>query len=390
MKKNVSNRVMNSKKNDNGIAKVSIIITVKDAEKNIPTCLESIFKQTLKELEILFVEGNSKDKTVDVIKEYQKKDSRIVLCTQDRPGIGAAKNYGIEHASGEYITFLDSDDYYMDEDALDKMYAGVKENDVKVCGAFRSVLSCDGNLEQLPLHRAFLIGFPKGRMFYYKDVQYDYHFHSYLYDRKMIVNSDARFAETRAYDDTHFFIRAMVCAKRFFVVPAELYCYCCHEGYAWKSEVCYEALESLIDQLIYTKNNNLNMCHYFAFQRLNYEYGPLFEKYAKQCDLKMLELLIKAQNEVSDEMIESVLKNPPTSIIIDPMNFPNCQVIESDYNEEHKYLVTPLANIVLFDKNDSRESHRNEINQIYNSKTYKIGRTIVWIPRKIFKPLLKR
>lgn len=374
---------MKEVKNNSNI-KVSVIVTVKDGEKYLEECLDSIFKQTLKEIEIVAIYGESRDNTLEILKKYQKNDERLVICDEEKPGIGIAKNTGIKTAKGEFITFLDADDYYMDETALEKMYDAAKEHDVKVCGAFRSVLTVEGNLEPLSLHRAFLIGFPLGRLFDYKNVQYDYHFHSYIYDRDMILDSDARFAETRAYDDTHFHIRAMLKASKFYVVPVELYAYRCHAAYAWKNEICYEAIGSLKDQLKFTRDYKLEKGHYYAMQRMSYEYGPLFEKYIREGDLKLLELMLDAQKEVDDEMISNVIENMPSDTIIEPMCFSNLEVKSIENLGIKKYLFAPIYNLI---NNGKYINYKEEYERVYNSKTFKIGQKVVWLPKRILQIL---
>ena len=360
--------------------KISVIMTVKNGEKYLKESLDSVLKQTFEDIEIVCIEGNSTDKTMDILESYQSKDKRIKIYKQERPGIGVAKNMGIEKSIGDFITFLDADDYYMDENALSAMYNAAIEHDVKVCGALRRLLNIDGEIEPLSLHRAYLVGFPKGRMFYYENLQYDYHFHSYIYDREMIQNSDARFAETRAYDDTHFFIRAMMQAQNFYVVPVELYCYRLHGSYVWSEEVCCEALESLIDQLNYTSANNLDICHYIAMQRLNYEYGPMFEKYIKEGNFKILELVTRAQNCINNNLIAKIMKRRPDQNIINAMNFPDYDIKVMYVKNKEKFVLTTLYNML----NDTSEYNPYfDVERVYNSKTYKTGKAILWVPRKL-------
>lgn len=364
--------------------KISVIMTVKNGEKYLAESLNSALKQTLKDIEIVCIEGNSSDNTPNILKEFQEKDDRVKVYIQDKPGIGIAKNLGIEKSNGEFITFLDADDYYMDENALNELYNAAKEHDVNVCGAFRSVLNTDGSVEPLSLHRALLVGFPKGRMFYYENLQYDYHFHSYIYNREMILNSDARFAETRAYDDTHFFIRAMTKAEKFYVIPIELYCYRLHSGYAWSKEVCYEALESLIDQLNYTSLNNLDICHYITMQRLNYEYGPMFEKYIRFGDFKMLGLLVKAQININNDLIEKVMNRKLDQNIINAMCFPDGEIKVMHIENKKSYVLTTLYNLI---NTECKYDPYNDVEKVYNSKTYKTGKAVLWFPKKILQVL---
>lgn len=88
---------------------VSIVIPAYNAEKTIVKCLDSIVNQTYKNLEIIVVNDGSKDKTKEIIENYG--DHRIVLINKENGGVSSARNKGIDVAQGEYITFIDSDDY---------------------------------------------------------------------------------------------------------------------------------------------------------------------------------------------------------------------------------------------------------------------------------------
>lgn len=367
--------------------KVSIIITVKNSDKTIMECLDSMLKQTLEEIEMVFVDGNSTDNTIDILQMMQKKDDRIKIFTQERPGIGAAKNYGIEHATGEYITFLDGDDLYLDETALAKMYEAAKEYNVKICGALRQVKPANGEAYNHPLHRPFLVGFPKGRLFNYKDVQYDYHFHSYIYDRKMIMDCNARFAEIRVYDDTRFTICAFNAAKKFFVVPVELYLYRCHEGYEWNADLCKDAIESLAVQLKTTDKLGLDMCHYFTLQRINYEYGRLFEKRICEGNFELLKMLIDDQESINQDKIMQFIGNNIDPNITAPMNFPDDEIRFIEKDGEKKIIFSPLYNLIHHDTPTAASidyEYFNVLENVYNSKTFKTGNFILKVPRKIY------
>ena len=89
--------------------KVSIIIPAYNAEKTIAKCLESLINQTYQNLEIIVINDGSKDNTAKIIKEYQ--DKRIIFINQSNSGIGTTRNKGIDKSTGDYIMFVDSDDY---------------------------------------------------------------------------------------------------------------------------------------------------------------------------------------------------------------------------------------------------------------------------------------
>lgn len=90
---------------------ISVIIPMYNAEKYVEKCLNSLLKQTYQDLEIIIVNDGSKDYSREICEEYVKKDKRITLINTENRGAGSARNTGIEASKGEYISFIDSDDY---------------------------------------------------------------------------------------------------------------------------------------------------------------------------------------------------------------------------------------------------------------------------------------
>lgn len=91
-------------------ARVSVIVPIYNSRAYLPKCLESIVKQTYKNLEILLVDDGSVDNSLEMCQEYAKRDNRIRVLHQENKGVSAARNAGLEIAEGEYIMFVDSDD----------------------------------------------------------------------------------------------------------------------------------------------------------------------------------------------------------------------------------------------------------------------------------------
>lgn len=111
---------------------ISVIIPVYNREKLIKNALNSVLKQTIADrLEIICVDDGSTDNTIEVIKEYQKKHENVFLYQQENSGPGVARNLGIDNAHGEYILFLDSDDW-VPQRAYELLLNYVKEKDADV------------------------------------------------------------------------------------------------------------------------------------------------------------------------------------------------------------------------------------------------------------------
>lgn len=114
---------------------VSVILPVFNVEKFIGTCLETIINQTYKNLEIVVVDDGSPDKSIDIVKDFMQKDSRIKLIRQNNMGFSGARNTGLENCSGDFVTFVDSDDY-LTEDFIEYMYDIYMKTGADICGSY--------------------------------------------------------------------------------------------------------------------------------------------------------------------------------------------------------------------------------------------------------------
>ena len=118
------------------MTKVSIIIPVYNAEKYLGKCLESLLSQTLQEMEIICVDDGSSDGSPEILKRFQERDGRVRILTQENQYAGAARNNGMKEAQGEYLLFLNADDFF-ENTLLEKVYNQGKkmEADIVLFGA---------------------------------------------------------------------------------------------------------------------------------------------------------------------------------------------------------------------------------------------------------------
>ena len=100
---------------------ISVVIPIFNTAPYLKECLDSVLNQTFTDFEVICVNDGSNDSSLEILKKYQQKDNRIKIINQENKGAGAARNVGIDHSRGEYILFLDSDDY-LDKDTLNDCY----------------------------------------------------------------------------------------------------------------------------------------------------------------------------------------------------------------------------------------------------------------------------
>ena len=116
--------------------KISIIVPCYKVEKYLPRCLDSLVNQTLEDIEIICINDGSPDHCIDILKDYKEKyGDKIVIIDKQNEGVWRGRKDGVKIATGEYIGFVDSDDY-VSLDFAEKLYTAAKKNnaDISVCG----------------------------------------------------------------------------------------------------------------------------------------------------------------------------------------------------------------------------------------------------------------
>ena len=104
---------------------VSVIIPVYNADKFLERCVNSLLSQTLASCEFIFVNDGSTDASLSILQQFQQKDPRIRLVNQENKGVSDARNAGLKIANGDYIGFVDADDF-IEKDYFEKLYSAFK------------------------------------------------------------------------------------------------------------------------------------------------------------------------------------------------------------------------------------------------------------------------
>ena len=113
---------------------LSIIIPVYNSGKYLSFCIQSILKQSFKNIEIICIDDGSTDNSFKILKKYARLDYRLLIFHQKNFGPAIARNRGIKICKGKFISFMDSDDFYPNDFTLELMYKNMIKNKVLICG----------------------------------------------------------------------------------------------------------------------------------------------------------------------------------------------------------------------------------------------------------------
>ena len=199
--------------------KVSVIVPVYNTEKYLNKCLDSLVNQTLQEIEIIIIDDGSSDTSPEIIRSYcVRYPEKIVFRTQENSGQAVARNRALKLCSGEYIGFLDSDDFVC-LDMFQRMYEKAVETnaDYVACG-YTDITYEDGKEVILKEYVASKVACCQKDMFFGALVSPFIH----LYRRNIISESKVDFPEGVIYEDTAFYLNLVPYINRIAVVEEPL------------------------------------------------------------------------------------------------------------------------------------------------------------------------
>lgn len=216
--------------------KVSVIIPVHNVEKYIRQTLDSVVNQTLKDIEIIIVDNKSTDKTLDIINEYSKNDKRFVVYKNSvNLKQGIARNFGVKMARGQYIFFIDGDDY-MELNALEKLYNRITEtdSDIVLC-TWNQFDDRTGKIDKNHVY-AKLKQIPEefdNKTFNWRDIKYSVFWQTSvpwdkMYKRDFLINKDVKFPGDIFFEDNVFVYDALFKADKMAVLREDLIYYRCN------------------------------------------------------------------------------------------------------------------------------------------------------------------
>ncbi len=280
--------------------KISVIIPCYNVEHYIIECLDSVCSQTLKDIEVICVDDCSTDGTIKKIEEYQKKENRIILIKSNNKSYAAeSRNKGINIAKGEFVAFMDSDDFYPDTKVLADLYETAKRENVQICGGGLAYFKRNKIVKAETFY-----SFNKDRKVQYIDYQHDYGFTRFIYNRLFLISNNIKFPNYIVQEDPVFFVNAMTKAKEFFALKRLVYCYRItdHDHFASEQQI-REGFVSMTWLLNFCKKQNLYKLHMTICKRL-----------CSSWFAKRAQLLIKTHSD-NKEIVRNLLQSFDYNII---------------------------------------------------------------------------
>jgi glycosyltransferase involved in cell wall biosynthesis len=222
--------------------KVSIVVPVYNTEKYLKQCIDSILAQTLCEIEVIIVDDGSKEECARLCGELAEKDLRIKVIHKENGGLGLARNSGIEAASGEYVGFVDSDDY-IKPTMYESLYLAAAKNDADlavsgICFVGGNTFNQSGDYEEKHYFeedtvfegngiKTLLLGVVGSLPKESEDSRYGVSVCKNIFKRDLLIKEDVRFFSERKIisEDTVFMVDYISCAKRAVGISGAFYCY---------------------------------------------------------------------------------------------------------------------------------------------------------------------
>ncbi len=243
--------------------KVSVIIPVYNVEKYLTSNLESLTKQTLKDIELIYIDDFSTDSSLSVIEKYAEKDNRIkIIKLEKNSGAAVARNKGLDIAIGEYLGFVDPDDT-VDLNFYEELYKKAKEdNDADIVKCDVKWISLDGQIIYGTINQQIK---EKGKYYFIQEWQ------TAIYKHSMIKNNNIRFPdECRKAQDIVFLNRAIMCTHTLSLIDNVYYNYYRREDSLDADKISLSSIKSALiayklilnnynSSDLYTKNKSLYM-----------------------------------------------------------------------------------------------------------------------------------
>lgn len=324
------------------MAKVSIIVPVYNVEKYIARCLDSLVNQTLDDIEIIIINDGSKDNSDQIIKEYKKRYNNIIYATKENGGLSDARNFGMVYATGEYVAFLDSDDF-VDKTMYQKMYEKAKStnSDYVECDFYWSYPK--KNNRDASSHNIQDFENKIDRRIPYNNSKEMFTYARVVAWNKLIKRDiiESKFPKGLYYEDVEFFYKLLPNIKKTSYIAEPLLYYVQREGsivnkQGNKTRQIFDVLSNVIK---YYKENNI------------------YDKYKEEIEYTYTRLLLCSSLKRIAKIKDKVTKH---------------LLLEETWQNLNRNFPDWKQNLILNNKSEKRFSKKNIYMKTINETTFKL------------------
>lgn len=258
--------------------KVSVIVPIYNVEKYLEKCINSLLSQTLEDIQIILVNDGSKDNSGNIAKEYEKNNKdRVIYVEKENGGLSDARNYGLKYATGDFIAFLDSDDY-IEKNAYEEMYnKAIEEN--------ADYVECDFIWEfhnKIRVDKQYPYKNKKEMLSFVRVVAWNK-----LIKRQLITDNNLEFPKGLRYEDVEFTYKLIPFINKFAYVDKPFIHYVQREGSIAnvQNERTAEIFTVLDNVIEFYKENNI-YDEYRDELEYNYARYLLCSSFKRMCKIK--------------------------------------------------------------------------------------------------------
>ncbi len=258
--------------------KFSIILPIYNVEKYLRPCIDSILSQTFNDYEIILVDDGAKDSSPQICDEYATIDNRIKVIHKTNGGQADARNAGLEIASGDYICYVDSDDYLANDNALQLLANKTKDNPDIIHYKFKEWFESDGHVADCKFdYKVPTEGHSIAEIYcdlIDKDAYYNSAW-SKIIRRNLLIDNNIRFEKGILGEDNEWYYHVVMVAKSLILVDEPLYVYRRRQG----STTTTTSRKNLLDQLYIIEKWENILRQYTNNDRARVVWGSLAKQY---------------------------------------------------------------------------------------------------------------
>lgn len=333
---------------------VSVIIPAYNCEKTLKDCLESVEGQRLKEKEIIVVNDGSTDYTADLLRLHP---GNIRVITQKNSGAGAARNNGLMHANGKFVAFMDTDDKYPSSNVLEKLVAGALDHNVSACGG-SFVLWENGKLTSEFDDALSGYTFKSDGIMKYSDYQFDYGYHRFIYEKRVLDENNIRFPDYLRYQDPPFMVKALDACGEFYAMRMPAYLYHAEPAkVAWNDRKAVGLIKGLTDELNFSREKGYAKLHKLVVDRITGEYNGI-----------IADAIARGEPSTRRPMVDM------------------CAAISGALlGQGEDYLPRPMSDLMVRQAELASQLYacETELKAIKGSADYRLAKAMMFLPRKL-------